>query len=203
MSQTQTTLTITGMDCASCVAHVEKAASRLAGVESCRVNLATGRAVVQYDPSRVSPELVAKAITDSGYAANPLSDTQLAPSRSGDAKHAAARAWLMRAIVGIALWLPVELTHWTLHIHNPAHPWLDWISLFTSTISLIYVGWGFYSGAIRALVHFTVNMDTLIAIGATVAWLYSLVAFAGWQLGYFGHPVALYFMESSGLLGGC
>jgi Cu+-exporting ATPase len=200
VTDAEITLAVSGMDCASCVSHVEKAASRLPGVNSCRVNLATGRAVVRFDSQSVSAEQVAQAITSAGYGATPQTSELAVRSTREDARHAAARAWLARAIVGVILWLPVELTHWILHARGLMPVWLDWTAFVTSTVALIYVGWGFYSSALRALLHLTVNMDTLIAIGATVAWLYSLVAFAGWQLGYFGRPAALYFMESSGLL---
>src|SRR5690349_17432426 len=62
---------VSGMDCASCVAHVEKAARAVPGVRDVRVNLARGRAVVKYEPARTQPSAVAGAITDSGYPAAP------------------------------------------------------------------------------------------------------------------------------------
>src|SRR5204863_8939122 len=65
---------VAGMDCASCVAHVEKAARKVAGVEDVRVNLARGRAAVRYDPQRATPEQIATAISDSGYPAAPQHD---------------------------------------------------------------------------------------------------------------------------------
>ena len=67
----ESAFSVGGMDCASCVAHVEKAARKVAGVAACQVNLARGRAVVTFDPSQTSPAKVAAAITDSGYTAEP------------------------------------------------------------------------------------------------------------------------------------
>jgi Cu+-exporting ATPase len=64
---TEATLDVSGMNCASCVAHVEKAARRVGGVESCDVNLALGRARVRFDADQTTPDAIAKAVTDAGY----------------------------------------------------------------------------------------------------------------------------------------
>src|SRR4051812_9761557 len=66
-------LSVGGMDCASCVAHVEHAAAAVPGVEAVRVNLARGRAAVRFDPGRVTPDRIAAAITDAGYPSVPES----------------------------------------------------------------------------------------------------------------------------------
>src|SRR5262249_33224417 len=113
-----------------------------------------------------------------------------------------ARSWFRRAMIAIILWLPVELTHWTLylagaHVHDVN--WLTRVSLITSTIGIIYVGWAFYRSAFKALLRGTSNMDTLIAMGASVAYFYSLVALIGHLHGRWPLP-DLYFMESTGLL---
>ena len=68
------TLIVEGMDCASCVAHVEKAAMRVDGVRQCSVSLAIGRAAVVFDPSRTDADLISTAITQAGYRAAPLSE---------------------------------------------------------------------------------------------------------------------------------
>src|SRR5215212_2757624 len=150
--QEEATISVGGMDCASCVAHVEKAARRVAGVSDAAVNLARGRAVVRFDPARTDAGAVAEAITSSGYPAHTHSDHGNAEEQRV-AEHAAhARAWLRRAVVGIALWLPVELLHWTLSAASASHGmWLIWVALVTSTISVGYIGWAFYRSAWRAL----------------------------------------------------
>jgi cation transport ATPase len=81
-----------------------------------------------------------------------------------------ATAWGRRALVGTLLWLPVELTHWFGLLTRGPHPqhgvgWMTWVALVSSTITIVYVGWGFYVSALRALRHKTSNMDTLIAMG--------------------------------------
>jgi Cu+-exporting ATPase len=194
---------VQGMDCASCVSHVEKAACAVPGVRSANVNLARGRAVVTYDPQTARPDDVARAITNAGYPASPESST-MAPANIEEQRleqqthH--ARAWLRRAIAGIVLWLPVELLHWINYRHAEHAGWLNWLALVTSTISIAYVGRAFYSSAFKALRRRTTNMDTLISMGATVAYLYSLVAFFGFLAGAWATLPHLYFMESTGLL---
>src|SRR5260370_31092857 len=80
------------------------------------------------------------------------------------------------------------------------HAALNWIVLITSTVGILFIGKGFYASAWRALRRRTSNMDTLIALGATVAYGYSLIAFIGWKLGWWAQLPELYFMESTGLL---
>jgi len=200
MSFTQANLAVSGMHCASCVASIENTA-RAGGAAQCQVNLATGRASVQFDPERTSLDAIARAITASGYPTSRSGANDVAASRSRD-----ARRWLLRAVVGWILWLPLELTHWLTrllgHHHGPAdpHDWMTWAALLTSTVALIFVGGAFYRSAAAALRRRTSNMDTLIALGATVAWGYSLTATLGYWLGIWGPPAAIYFLEATGLL---
>src|SRR4051794_12335520 len=79
----QTALSVGGMDCASCVAHVEKAARKVDGVEVCSVNLARGRAVVRFDSGKTNPTQIAAAISDAGYPAEPEDQPALAPGGVG------------------------------------------------------------------------------------------------------------------------
>jgi Cu+-exporting ATPase len=201
-------ISVNGMNCASCVAHVRKAAEANGGVQACDVNLARGRAVVRFDPSQTSPEQIATAITDAGYPSAPEdvhSHGMDAESQRLDRQQHEARAWLRRAIAGVLLWFPVEATHWLVllirgnqHVHGTN--WMTWAALLTSTISITYVGAGFYRSAWKAAKRFTSNMDTLIALGASVAYGYSLVALIGYLLGWWSALPQLYFMEAAGLL---
>lgn len=196
----QITLTVEGMNCASCVSHVQKAAKSVPGVQDCRVNLASGTAAVTLDPAMATPQTVADAIADAGYPA-------MAEPAAGDRDHRDhhhhdhSEIWFRRAIAGLVLWFPLELTHWIMRLMSDHEQgWMIWASLATSTAAIVYVGRGFYASAWRALRHWTSNMDTLIAMGATVAYGYSVIALAGHWLGFWGPPKAIYLMESTGLL---
>src|SRR5882672_10786210 len=196
----EVTLNVDGMTCASCVAHVEKALKSVPGTESAPVNLARGRARVRFDPSKTDPSKLAEAIEHSGYHAHP-EDPSISAANAEEARlhhqHEHSRSWQHRWIVGLILWLPVEILHWT-HLGHAS--WFVWLSLITSTIAIVYVGAAFYKSAWSALRHRTSNMDTLIAMGATVAYLYSLIAFLGYLAGWWSTLPDLYFNESAGLL---
>jgi Cu+-exporting ATPase len=209
-SRRTATLDVEGMNCASCVAHVEKAAQSVPGVVGCQVNLATGSASVQFDLQKADPKLIAEAITQSGYPATVrgeatgLGGAELERIVRQDRE---ARAWFHRAIVGLLLSLPLEATHWLMrlggHNHMSAQSmWTGWAVLVLSTIGIMYVGGRFYASAWRALRLWTSNMDTLIALGASVAYGYSLAYFLAGLGGAVAPPTAdqLYFMEASGIL---
>ncbi len=207
-------LSVQGMDCASCVAHVEHAAKAVPGVKAASVSLARGRATVTYDPASADPSKIASAITAAGYVSAPETPGIAAGNVEEErlqSQRAHARAWCRRAIIGVVLWFPLELTHWTLWLLSDGHDahaghrtgsalWMEWLALATSTTALLLVGGAFYRSAWGALRRGTSNMDTLISMGATVAYLYSLVAFGGYLLGTWGTLPDLYFMEATGLL---
>jgi Cu+-exporting ATPase len=205
----EATLDVSGMNCASCVAHVEKAAQRVGGVQSCDVNLALGRARVRFDAAQTTPDAIAQAVTEAGYPSHAHDAAQAHAGHDQDHGHAhdAPGKWFRRAVVALALWFPVEATHWILQFAAPAHAhhagrvdWLTWLSLITSTIAIAYVGAGFYKSAWAALRRRTTNMDVLIAMGASVAYGYSLIALLGYLIGWWRTLPDLYFMESTGLL---
>ncbi len=186
---------VAGMDCASCVAHVEKAAAAVIGVRSCSVSLARGRAVVHFDPAQTDLAHVAAAISDSGYRAHPALSDAIDP-HGHQREH--THRWLRRTIVAMVLWLPLEILHWVLPAHG-AHG-MEWATLITSTLAMVFVGRAFYAGAWKGLRHGVANMDTLIALGASVAYGYSLIALLGHTVGWWAVRPQLYFMESTGLL---
>jgi len=204
----ETSFSVRGMDCASCVTHVERAARALPGVSDASVSLVRGRATVRYDPTTVDAPTVAKAITDSGYPSSP-EDASTSPAELESARHRHhsddTAGWFRRAVVGLVLWFPLESTHWLIKLFSEAShhyrvTWMDWASLLTGTIGIVYLGSGFYAGAWKGLRRLTTNMDVLIAMGASVAYGYSLVALLGYVTGAWSTLPALYFMESTGLL---
>jgi len=206
-------LNVSGMDCASCVAHVEKALRSVDGVKACQVNLARGRATVSFDPSSTTPEQLADAVNNAGYQASPevAGDGANAEQSRLERQTHEANAWFRRAMAAIVLWLPLEATHWILqafssgHARHMARADQDWISLaalVTSSIAIVYVGGKFYRSAFSALRRGTTNMDVLISMGASVAYFYSLTLLVGGWLNWWTPPLAerLFFMEATGLL---
>src|SRR5665213_3759048 len=209
----EATIEVNGMNCASCVAQVEKAAQALPGVGQCDVDLAMGKARVRFDPDRTTPQAIAAAISQTGYEAVPESggeDSANAEQKRLNRQRDEERGWRRRAIVGVILWLPLEADHWLMpliggYAHHPMaaqSTWLGWAALICSTLAMIYVGGRFYRSAWAALRHRTSNMDTLISMGASVAYGYSLIFFLGGLPGAWPPPSMheLFFMEATGLL---
>lgn len=203
LSETQ--LFVTGMDCASCVRHVEKAIRTLPGVQDVNVNLAQGKARVMFDATQVTTDAIARAATDAGYPSTvPTDNIDADRKQHADAHDEHARQWKRRAIVGVILWAPAELIHqittWT---HPHAHhgiTWMTWLGLITSTIAIAFIGSAFFRSALAAARRKTTNMDTLISLGASVAYGYSLVSLIGAIAGAWTLPEHLYFVEATALL---
>lgn len=201
----ETQLFVTGMDCASCVSHVDKAIRKLPGVREVSVNLAQGKARVTYDPQQVKTEQLAQAATDAGYPSTvPTENADADRKQHEDSHEHHARSWKLRALVGIVLWAPAEALHWILvwsgsHAHHGI-TWMTWLGLATSTTAILYIGSAFYRSAFAAARRGTTNMDTLISLGASVAYGYSLVSLIGALAGVWQLPDHLYFVESTALL---
>ena len=166
------TLDITGMTCASCVRRVERALSKVPGVETANVNFASEKAYVTTDGSVAEDALVA-AVEHAGYAARPASaDTDAAAERDDRARHT---LWLV--IFGAALGVPVVVLSMAMDIAGIylfGNERLSmWVALALATPVQVVLGWRYYRGSFAALRHLNPNMDVLIALGTTVAYAYS------------------------------
>ena len=197
-------LDVAGMNCASCMAHVTKAALAVPGVGQAQVNLARGRAAVRFDAARTGPEAIAQALTAAGYpTAAPRAKVGAAQAEEDRLARQTVhmRGWARRAALGVALWLPVEALHWALTLAGQHHvAWMDVLALAASSVAMVAVGGAFYKNAFAALARKTTDMDVLIAIGASVAYGYSAVGWGGAVAGLWAKPEHLYFMEAAGLL---
>ncbi len=171
-------LAVDGMTCASCVARVEGALGRVPGVEEAHVNLAAERATVRYRPGSVKPSDLLGAVERSGYSAKVVWDDvsqeadRVAEQHAGELK--ARRLSLAVGAAGtlavlLLMWIP-GLSRWpTLGTHGIVE------GLFALPVYL-YTGAVFHRAAWRQARHGAVNMDTLVSLGATVAFWYSAAA---------------------------
>ena len=170
------TLGITGMTCASCAARVEKALRGVPGVNEASVNLATEKASVLYDPARVSIEELRRAVEDVGYGT--LEERPEVVEATHDFSHRQEIDDLRRKVVFAGLLGALIF----LGSFRTWFPWLpeflgDWRLLWAlATPVQFWAGWQFYRGAWGAARHGTTNMNTLIAVGTTAAYLYSVAA---------------------------
>ena len=189
---------VSGMTCAACQAHVDRAVSKLDGVQSVAVNLLAGSMLVDYDPAQVSPDDICTAVDRAGYSASPVSTgTEAAPNgnaqaRSGAAHmesptkklEAAASAMRTRLIVSIVFLIPLfyigmgHMLGWPLpsvftdHMHSMTLALAELVLL----IPIVYVNDAYFINGFKSLVHGAPTMDALIAVGATASIAWSLYA---------------------------
>jgi len=166
---------IEGIRCASCVWLNEKIIGRLPGVLEARVNYATGRARVVFDPGLVDPSAIFSRIAEIGYRARPYtsSGAQLAAGRE-------RRDLLLR--FGTAAFLTMQLMAYSFALYAGYFQGigaqikgvLQLFSFLVTTPVVFYCGWPFLAGAWRSLANRSPNMELLIAIGALSSYGYSI-----------------------------
>ena len=187
-----------GMTCAACQAHVDRAVSKLDGVQSVAVNLLAGSMLVDYDPAQVTPDDICTAVDRAGYSASPVdAGTDAAPSGSAQARsgaahmesptkklEAAASAMRTRLIISIIFLIPlfyIDMGHmlgWPLpgiftdHTHSMTLALTELVLL----IPIVYVNDAYFINGFKSLVHGAPTMDALIAVGATASIAWSLYA---------------------------
>ncbi|MCH2132178.1 MAG: cadmium-translocating P-type ATPase [Phycisphaerales bacterium] len=191
---------ITGMHCAGCVTNVERAIEAVPGIAAVEVDLQQGRASISTD-GPVDPGTVLDAIATKGFGGSVM-ETALTPvalrSEIEQRHHDKAAFWKWRAAVGLSIWVPLEILHWTIGDHQAR--WLLWLMFAGSTTAVVLVGSGFFRSAIRAARSGGTNMDTLVSIGVLTAWTYSMVLFILTLAGV-DHAHMAFFAEAAALLG--
>ncbi|MDO8589033.1 MAG: heavy metal translocating P-type ATPase [Armatimonadota bacterium] len=188
------TLPVEGMRCASCIRRIEGGLESLDGVMTAEVNFAAGNVTVNYIESRVGPADMERAITGLGYSVPAGGEAEEKPSERMKSPY------LVRLIGAAALTIPILLG--SLHhmfrvdvgpLSNPL------VLLVLATPVQLWAAWPFYRGAWAATKQRTSDMNTLIAIGSSTAYLYSvaLALFPGLFASARGAAQALYFDTSA------
>ena len=177
-------LPIEGMTCASCVNRIERFLSRTPGVEAASVNLATERATVRLDPAVAGREEAVAAVRAAGYDVKPEPIT--GPGAAGTAASLAAemtaddlerdraqRQTLLQAGISVAVALAIMVAMFTPQTLVAMED-LNKLVLWPATIIQFWAGGRFYRAAWRAGRHGGATMDTLVAVGTSAAWVYSV-----------------------------
>ena len=186
------------MTCAACVIHVEHALADVEGVESASVNLATERASVAYAPGLTGIADLRHAVEDAGYGAAPvINDSWDDESASGDLRGLKIKfiASLAAAAVIMAL-MAIPAAHDLLPFK------MDYLLLALAAPVQFWAGLGFYKSAWGAAKRLTSNMNTLVAVGTSVAFAYSaIVAMFGDAAFFDGRAADTYFDTSTAIIG--
>lgn len=192
----QLVLGVEGMSCAACSAAVEKALKQLPQVQA-RVNLASAQVVIDYQPALVSEAELADCIRRTGYL--PSAPAQPKASELQARDQAAHKAWrrarlqaVWASLLALPLLLPMLAMLWPGAPAWLAHPGLSrgW-QLALATPVQFWAGAGFYRAAWKALRGRHANMDVLVVLGTSVAYVYSLAVVLG------GLPGEVYFDSSA------
>jgi len=165
-------LQITGMTCAACSGRIEKALSKLSGVTA-SVNLATETAQVSYNPAVETVEDIINAVVKTGYGARELSDTSRAEEKAR--KLAAYQAELRMFWISAALSVPLLVQMGPMFWGGEMELLPRWLQLLLATPVQFWIGKRFYVGAWHALRGGGANMDVLVALGTSMAYLFSAV----------------------------
>src|ERR671921_251589 len=169
----ETTFGVTGMTCASCVGRVEGALEKVSGVLEASVNLANERATVEYLATEVEPRDLEMAIEGAGYGVV-REDSSVEDSHEREYRKLKSDFLLAAALT--ALILLGSLPHMLGLMLPIPTGWLNLALLLLATPVQVWAGWRFYRGAWGALKHGQANMNTLVVMGTSAAYLYSAVA---------------------------
>ena len=178
-------LPVTGMTCANCAGTIERTLGRLDGVVAASANYASDRASVEYLPGVVSLAAIQQAIRDVGYDVVVAAEGEEAEDVERAAREAEIRSQTRKFWVGVAFTLPLFLLSMGRDfglLGAWAHePWVNWLFLALATPVQFYVGGDYYVGGYKSLRAGSANMDVLVAMGSSAAYLYSLAVllFAG------------------------
>ncbi len=178
--------TVTGMSCAACSARVEKAVSKVEGVTSCSVSLLTNSMGVE---GSASPEAIIKAVEDAGYGASPKSsarehhssmDMAAAEEALKDKDTPLLKKRLITSLVFLLVLMYFSMGHmmwgWPLPtVLQDNHVAMGLIQMLL-TIAIMVINQKFFISGFKSLAHKAPNMDTLVALGATAAFVYSTYA---------------------------
>ena len=176
-------LAIEGMTCASCVARVEKALSKVPGVTRASVNLATERATILAPAGTVSTAALEDAVRGIGYDAHAIALTD-EPDDISQKRDAEASALARSVLIAAVLTLPIFIVEMGSHLIPAMHhwvmmtlgPWSNYLQFALTTLVLFGPGLRFFQKGIPALLRLAPDMNALVAVGAGAAYLYSTVA---------------------------
>ncbi|WP_068618463.1 heavy metal translocating P-type ATPase [Paenibacillus tuaregi] len=192
-------INITGMTCAACSGRVEKGLSRLQGVCSAQVNLATESALVVYEPNEISAEAILQKVDSIGYKAA-IKDTSEPADNDQRESRAKKNELILAALCSIPLvWAMGDHFEWLSFLWVPEILLNPWVQLALATPVQFLVGKSFYTGALHALRNNAPNMDVLVALGTSAAYFYSIYLAVQWSVVPQEGKIMLYF-ETSALL---
>lgn len=180
MISSRITLAVSGMHCASCAALITRKLKKTAGVTEANVNFAAAKAYVLFDPSNADGKKIIDAIKSAGYGASVADEKDREAEKKR--REQEIKKYQTKFLLGLLFSIP--LVYFMLLSFLPQlpfrmtiEPWMGFVSLLLATPVQFWLGVGFYRGMWSSLKMGTFNMDSLIAIGTSTAYFYSLYNF--------------------------
>ncbi|KKQ41001.1 MAG: Copper-translocating P-type ATPase CopA [Candidatus Magasanikbacteria bacterium GW2011_GWA2_37_8] len=161
---------ISGMHCASCALVIENNLKKLSGVKKANVNYATEKATVETEEN-INEEIIIKAVKDSGYAAEKINTEMAGHDHNSRMKMEEIKKERNYFIISLILSLPV---FWLAMMMGEMSFINKVVQSILAGVVQFYIGFRFYRGAYYGLKNKTANMDTLVAVGTSAAYFYSL-----------------------------
>lgn len=201
-------LTIDGMTCASCAQTVEKTTGKLTGVESAVVNLATEKLAVEYDPDVVNLSDIIESIAKEGYEAHEEIDSADAAELEQEKKESEIKGFWNRFIASAIFTVPLMYISMGPMINlpvpellNPAsNPLYFAIAQIILTVPVMYFGKEYFKVGFKTLFRGHPNMDSLVALGTSAAFVYSLYATYRIFAGDASYAMELYYESAAVIL---
>ncbi len=177
MGQQTTTLSLRGMHCASCAQLIERGLKKVPGVQQANVNYGTERAHVVFDSVTASVDSLIRGVENVGYHAKELKEDRQSRQSEDDERRREIQKIKTKFFISLVLSLPVLVLSMGMKIVPAIEniPNREWIQFLFATPIQFWAGWQFYRGFWGALKARTANMDSLIALGTSAAYFYSLV----------------------------
>lgn len=182
-----TRLIVQGMTCGNCARHVTEALQSVAGVRSAAVDLEAQRAEVRWNPGQ--PPDAARLIQSVIAAGFEAREAEPAGGQEGRRK---LGGWYLNLLLGVPITVVLMLGEWVLRWSDLE--WFRWMSFGLAAIVQVFAGARFFRGAWLQFKALGANMDALVALGSSTAFLYSL-----WAL-FFSPGAHLYFMEAAAII---
>ena len=193
---------VTGMTCAACAAHVEKAANSLDGVDSAAVNLMLGTLVCSYDADRISPQAIITAVEAAGYGAAPADDAKRDIRREQEESARAMGRRLLWSVVCLVPLFYLSMGHMMgLPVPGFMHrqPLLAAVVQLALCLPILILNRAYFTVGFSRLFKGSPNMDSLVALGAAAGLVYSLIEMGLLAAGQVAGMPDLYF-ESAGMI---
>lgn len=187
---------VSGMHCASCASLIQKSLKKTEGVTEAHVNYANEQATVVLASKGASKRAITDAVKKAGYTAHISEDTSdIAEKKRSEELAQLKQKLVISGVISVILMSGAMLPFVPSFLHNP------WLAMVLAAVVQFWAGKRFYQGAWSGLKNLTANMDTLVALGTSVAFFYSsaVTIFSDWFVSH-GVDTHVYFEASAAII---